>query len=404
MTAFAQADKNGFSLNGDGEYVLEQVTDNYDHYSLSSYYNNRPVAAIAPGAFSSCKDAKWYFIPRSIKEIGDHGIGYFFDGTNYNKQNDVIIFAEGKDTAAWKYAVDNGFEVQLYKENVLSIINDVLPDNIGNVLDDRGIYNVPVYEKNDDEPFAVKFFRTRRKTELLEKGDLVMGINRLETYASKHNDLLYSDDGDSVAVVGLTEEKTSYVIPEMIGGKPVTSIEPIYSSTECELYRAEGFRRSSECKDDEFMFAFKKNTDIEEYKVILPMNCTSPLFSRESDIDAGEKQVNSPSMSFSNIYDEQDRTRCWFFYRSGSEAEKKVLELEEHSYYRSLFTEFKFGDVDLNGIVNVSDVSLAAAYIKSIRSLDDGGSYAADTNEDQAVSVTDVSRIAALVKGIRNIK
>ena len=57
------------------------------------------------------------------------------------------------------------------------------------------------------------------------------------------------------------------------------------------------------------------------------------------------------------------------------------------------------GDVNGDGSVNVTDVSLTAAHIKSIKALSGFDLKAADINGDGKVTVTDLSRLAAMVKG-----
>ena len=63
--------------------------------------------------------------------------------------------------------------------------------------------------------------------------------------------------------------------------------------------------------------------------------------------------------------------------------------------------EYARGDVNNDGRVNVTDVSRAAAHIKSVKPLDDKALKAADANLDGSVNVTDLSTIAAHVKGVR---
>ena len=57
------------------------------------------------------------------------------------------------------------------------------------------------------------------------------------------------------------------------------------------------------------------------------------------------------------------------------------------------------GDVNADGNINVTDISLIAAHLKSIKALSDEALTRADLNGDGIVSVTDVSRLAAKVKG-----
>ncbi|MBQ8965913.1 S8 family serine peptidase [Ruminococcus sp.] len=63
----------------------------------------------------------------------------------------------------------------------------------------------------------------------------------------------------------------------------------------------------------------------------------------------------------------------------------------------------KKGDVNGDFNINVTDVTLAAAQVKSIRALEDYPYACADVNEDGDVNVTDLMIIAAHVKGIRAI-
>ena len=59
------------------------------------------------------------------------------------------------------------------------------------------------------------------------------------------------------------------------------------------------------------------------------------------------------------------------------------------------------GDINGDSVVNVTDVSLAAAQVKSVKPLNDDVLPAADVNGDDIVNVTDISLIAAHVKSIK---
>ena len=71
--------------------------------------------------------------------------------------------------------------------------------------------------------------------------------------------------------------------------------------------------------------------------------------------------------------------------------------------YSSALSGRMAGDVNGSGSINVADITLTAAHVKSIRALDDEGIAAADVNRDGRVNVTDIALIAAHVKGIRAI-
>lgn len=65
--------------------------------------------------------------------------------------------------------------------------------------------------------------------------------------------------------------------------------------------------------------------------------------------------------------------------------------------------QYLFGDVNLDGAINASDVVLLAAHIKSVRTLSGSGYMSADVNHDNTVDVTDLSLVAAHVKGVNSL-
>ena len=66
-----------------------------------------------------------------------------------------------------------------------------------------------------------------------------------------------------------------------------------------------------------------------------------------------------------------------------------------------LIKDFVPGDINNDGSVTVTDISLAAAHIKGIKNIAD--ERTADINNDGIINVTDLSLIAAHVKGIKEI-
>ena len=69
-----------------------------------------------------------------------------------------------------------------------------------------------------------------------------------------------------------------------------------------------------------------------------------------------------------------------------------------------LRVEGQAGDINSDGVINVTDVSLVSAYVKSFKSLDAVQQQLADVNGDGLINVSDISMIAAHVKGVRVIK
>ena len=62
--------------------------------------------------------------------------------------------------------------------------------------------------------------------------------------------------------------------------------------------------------------------------------------------------------------------------------------------------EFSKGDVNKDGTINVTDITLVAAHVKGIRPLPSEYQDTADYNDDGDINVSDISGIAAIVKGI----
>ena len=62
----------------------------------------------------------------------------------------------------------------------------------------------------------------------------------------------------------------------------------------------------------------------------------------------------------------------------------------------------KQGDVNGDGVINVTDVSMAAAHIKGVKSIGGYEQKVADVNANGSLNVTDISKLAAKVKGVRN--
>ena len=63
---------------------------------------------------------------------------------------------------------------------------------------------------------------------------------------------------------------------------------------------------------------------------------------------------------------------------------------------------YEYGDTNGDGVINVTDISKAAAHVKGIKGLSDYEQAVADVSKDGTLNVTDVSKLAAKVKGIKN--
>ena len=62
--------------------------------------------------------------------------------------------------------------------------------------------------------------------------------------------------------------------------------------------------------------------------------------------------------------------------------------------------EVLIGDINRNGIINISDVIIVAAHVKGKRIISHEKLYLADVNVDGQINISDVTVLAARVKGI----
>ena len=105
------------------------------------------------------------------------------------------------------------------------------------------------------------------------------------------------------------------------------------------------------------------------------------------------------------------RSSIYNYYGEDSPVDKIVDEL--NGYLDKLDSEkaaeLSAGDINADGTVNVTDISMLAAQVKSVRPLNKADNAMidqtkrADLNDDGAVDVSDIAKLAAKVKGI-NIK
>lgn len=72
---------------------------------------------------------------------------------------------------------------------------------------------------------------------------------------------------------------------------------------------------------------------------------------------------------------------------------------EENNINFEIIPEYEIGDVDMNGIVNVSDATLIQYYASSIKDLSDYQLSLADVNGDGVVNVLDATQIQRIIVG-----
>lgn len=98
----------------------------YKCVNLSSVDIPDSVTSIGVGAFEECENLKTVVIPASVTSIGDNAFGYYRDpdfGTEMKVSGFTICGY--KDTAAEKYANDNGFAFVEIKDEIEIALGDV---------------------------------------------------------------------------------------------------------------------------------------------------------------------------------------------------------------------------------------------------------------------------------------
>ena len=75
----------------------------------------------------------------------------------------------------------------------------------------------------------------------------------------------------------------------------------------------------------------------------------------------------------------------------------------DRQIYSVNFIDQKYGDVNNDGQINITDVVSAAAHVKGVRPLSEEEMARADVNGDGKVNITDVSKLAAHVKNVRSL-
>ena len=128
---------SNFKLMTATSYVLQSVQDGQSCYAVgekafAGYKHNLSQIEIEQGytkiekdAFINSYNLKKYVIPYSVREIGEHAIGYEKDGSTYKKISGVTIHCD-PGSAAEKYAKDNGFKCEYFVKDPDALAGGVL--------------------------------------------------------------------------------------------------------------------------------------------------------------------------------------------------------------------------------------------------------------------------------------
>lgn len=123
--------------------TVETIDKNAFNYckNLENITIPESVATIMTGAFAGCNNMDSVVIPASVEYIGEKAFGYnmvYFSGDT-QKNNDFVIYGH-KDTAAERYATENGFKFVDLDAPVPSFeLGDVNRDGTVNIKDATAI-------------------------------------------------------------------------------------------------------------------------------------------------------------------------------------------------------------------------------------------------------------------------
>ena len=382
-----------------GGYELVSWERNDEYYDIPVYKDGKLVTGIQTGAIKNCPKTKSYFVPETVTDIDPKSLGYASDKKgNLRKQKGIKIFVESKESAAWKYAKENGFDIGYYKAELTSKLTNLGDiDDITAYLDENGIAYKMITDGYDNKQYFELF---RCIDELVNDPNSDYNYYAEELYASEYNGMLYYEEDGAAYIAGLTEYKSSYVIPDTINGLPVKGIAPVTSAVRGYIQESGEVVSFSYGGDNCFMAAFEFPDSIEhKTKVILPKGCTKVMLERRFHMD---RDSDEPYLNFGMIEDYHYSNT--FFYYKDSECEAAVNDSVENDYLREYYYhELMYGDVDFDDKINVTDLSKVAAHVKTVKTLDEGGLITADTSGDGKITVTDLSQIAANVKTLKTI-
>ena len=85
----------------------------------------------------------------------------------------------------------------------------------------------------------------------------------------------------------------------------------------------------------------------------------------------------------------------------GSKAEKYAQDEKRNITFKLHPDLSGSGDVNKDGNIDVTDISMVASHIKGIKALDEQDQTNADVNNSKTIDVTDISMIASHIKGIK---
>ena len=191
---------------------------------LKSIVIPESINAINPFAFSGCTSLKTVIIPKNVNFLGHNCIGYYYDedGHDYLKIENFKIYGY-KNTAAEKYAQDNGFEF-------ISLADDIIFSdkstgiNVSGVMQEDTVLNVAKLENTFENSVATYDITLQKDGAVIQPdGTITVQIpsnaenckvmwlkddGTAEDMNAKYTDGCYVFTTDHLSVYALVQDKT----------------------------------------------------------------------------------------------------------------------------------------------------------------------------------------------------
>lgn len=325
------------------------------------------LESIGDKAFYWCESMPSITIPASVKTIGEsvfYNCGVNVDGSNFY----IRCYS---NTAGEYYAFDNHIGYEL-----------IDPEKSKTTMVDNGIYNKLFRYKLINNGKEICISRARLADEKIEIPEKIFGLPITEI----------GDNAFYNEVHTTTNNVKKIVLPgsiKVIGNGAFADNEALTDINIPKSVRTIGNNAFEVCKSLE--------------KITLP----------EGLVSIGEQAFTwCQSLTTVTIPESVNKIGAKAFFKCGTitgnenffinctkgTAGEKYAK-ENKIEYKAVAPKKIKGDVNGDGEVTVTDISLAAAHLKGIKQLSDESR--ADLDGDGKVSITDISKLAAHIKGIR---
>ena len=351
-----------------GSDALEWLTGSNDSskkaYYIDFYKNNKKVTLngnlnIKMKSCDSCLDEKVYFYDTSRNVLES--------GTNINNSMNVNLNKSG----------------YLLFENYIRTINFDVSDNGGFVFDKKSYVGDGEIQSNIGNPEIV----IRPNEGYVVDEVLLNGVDVSDALSGNFL-LLNLEDANNLKITFKKEEVISTEEIVDISGtvvyenQPVKNAKVILHNSSVETYTDEnGNFTIKNVKFGDNAISFEKDDKVIGYSSFV--------------ITAGD-DIN-PDVASNN-----DVTEISISNRSDSINLSLNLEDDLRINYSNVYTIIK-GDINCDGLVNVTDLVQLRMYLAGIKTLSDKGLKAADIKEDNKIDITDLIKLRRFLAGLESL-